>query len=206
LLALLALRDTGTHRGGAAERLWPDSPSKRAANNLRSALWRGRRVAETTVIECVGSRLRISPSVLVDLHIVQLHAQRALCDPSLLTSGDIESLVAALSQDLLPEWSEDWLVLERQRWDQVRLYALEALASSLLTREQYLPAMKTALAAIAVEPVRETAHRTVIQLHLAEGNMAPAVLHYQNYRSLLRREIGVGPSAQLTQLAAALIP
>jgi DNA-binding SARP family transcriptional activator len=200
LLALLALSDGGTHRSGAAERLWPDSPAKRAAGNLRSALSQGRRVAQTTVIESLGSRLRLAPSVLVDLHDVQRRAKEALDHPSLPTDLACESLAAALGRELLPEWSDDWLMLERQRWEQVRLYALEGLAEALLGRERYLAAMKTALAAIAVEPVRETAHRTVVQVHLAQGNPASAIVHYQRYRALLRRELGVGPSSRLTRL------
>jgi DNA-binding SARP family transcriptional activator len=204
LLALLALSDTGAHRSGAAERLWPDSSAKRAAGNLRSALWHGRRVADSTVIECVGSRLKMSRSVVVDFHRVQRQATGALSDPSLLTDVACDSLVAALGRELLPEWSEDWLVVERQRWEQIRLYALEGLAEALLERQRYLAAMKTALAAIAVEPVRETAHRTVVQVHLAQGNPASAIMHYQRYRSLLRRELGVEPSSRLMRLVAAL--
>jgi DNA-binding SARP family transcriptional activator len=204
LLALLAISDTGAHRSGAAERLWPDRSTQRAAGNLRSALWHGRRVMESTVIECVGSRLKMSPSVLVDLRHVQLQATSALSHPSLLTDVACESLVAALGRELLPGWSEDWLVIERQRWEQIRLYSLEGLAEALLERQRYLAAMKTALAAIAVEPVRETAHRTVVQVHLAQGNTASAIMHYQRYRSLLRRELGVEPSSRLMRLVAAL--
>ncbi|MBB6380333.1 DNA-binding SARP family transcriptional activator [Pseudonocardia eucalypti] len=206
LLALLALCGSGTHRGGAAERLWPDSPANRAAGNLRSALWRGRRVAQTTLIECVGPRLRMSPSVAIDLHEVQHRAQRAMRDPAQVSTRECEHLVAELSRPLLPEWSEDWLVLEQLHWDQVRLHALEGLAEALLVRREYMAAMRTALAAIAVEPVREKAHRTVVQVHLAEGNAGSALVHYQQYRALLRRELGVKPSGQLTRLVGALAP
>jgi DNA-binding SARP family transcriptional activator len=105
----------------------------------------------------------------------------------------------------LPEWTEDWLVLERERWDQVRLYALEGVAEQLRARGQYLGAMKTALAAIAVEPFRETSHCIVIEVHLAEGNTASALMHYQRYRSLLHRELGVAPSPRMAQLASTFL-
>jgi DNA-binding SARP family transcriptional activator len=206
LLALLALREDGAHRAGAAERLWPDSSTGRAAGNLRSALWRGRRVAETTVIECIGPRLRMSPSVYVDLNAVQRQIREVLEGGSHAADRDCEVLVAALSRELLPDWTEDWLVLERERWDQVRLHALEGVAERLRAREQYLGALKTALAAVAVEPIRETAHRIVIEVHLAEGNAASALQHYQRYRALLQRELGVAPSPRMAQLATALLP
>jgi DNA-binding SARP family transcriptional activator len=206
LLALLALKEAGMHRAGAAERLWPDSSPGRAAGNLRSALWKGRRIAETMVIECDGPRLRISPSVSVDFHVVQYEARHVLEGGPLVGDRDCEALVAALSRELLPDWADDWLVLERERWDQVRLHALEGVAQKLRSREEYLGALKAALAAVAVEPIRETAHRIVIEVHLAEGNPASALRHYQRYRGLLQRELGVTPSQRMTQLANALLP
>lgn len=207
LLALLALRgEGGVHRASAAECLWPDSLAGRAAANLRSALWRGRRVAEVTVIECVGPRLRMSPSVCVDLRAVQGQVRESLEGSFPIADRDCESLVAALSRGLLPDWPEDWLVLERERWDQVRLHALEGLAERLLAGGQYLGALKSALAAVAIEPIRETAHRLVIEVQLAEGNPASALVHYQRYRTLLHRELGVTPSPRMTQLASTLLP
>lgn len=206
LLALLALREDGAHRGGAAERLWPDSSARRAAANLRSALWRSRTIAGVAVIECVGPRLRMSPSVCVDHRVVQGQVSEALNGGFAAADGDCESLVNALSRGLLPDWGEDWLVGERERWDQVRLHALEGVAEGLLAGGQYLGALKSALAAVAIEPIRETAHRLVIEVHVAEGNAASALVHYQRYRTLLHRELGVAPSPRMAQLASALLP
>ena len=206
LLALLALREGGAHRAGAAAYLWPDSSIARAAGNLRSALWRARRISETTIIDCRSPRLQLSPSVLVDLHAVQRQIREILEGGSHVTARESEVLVAALSQELLPDWTEDWLVLERERWDQVRLHALEDVAERLRSGEQYLGALKTALAAVAVEPIRETAHRIVIEVHLAEGNAASALRHYQRYRALLQRELGVEPSPRMAHLATPLLP
>lgn len=76
----------------------------------------------------------------------------------------------------------------------------------LLRREQYPAALQAALVAIAIEPTRETAHRLVIQVHLAEGNAATAMKHYQRYRGLLSRELGVTPSERMNQLVRALLP
>jgi len=124
-------------------------------------------------------------------------------DPS--TGGDSDALVDGLSRELLPHWSDDWLILERERWDQLRLHTLESLAQQLRTAGRYLPALQTALAAIAIEPIRETAHRIVIEVHIAEGNVASALKHYQHYRAILQRELGVGPSQRMVQLVRALM-
>lgn len=201
LLALLALRESGIHRTVAGERLWHDSPPERAAANLRSALWRGRSLGGVTMIESAGPRLRLAPAVDVDLRqILDQHGDLAQSGPPCHSISDHLALVDVLTRRLLPEWSEDWLVLERGRWEEFRLHALENLAGQLLAQGRYLDALQTALAATSIEPIRETAHRIVIEVHLAEGNTASALKYYQHYRELLRKELGVEPSARLDQL------
>lgn len=205
LLALLALQDGGVHRTAAAERLWPDSLPARAAANLRSALWRGRATGSATVIECAGPRLQLSPVVQVDLNEVGRHAQEILEPLSPPGDGAFDTLIEGLSRELLPGWSEDWLLMERERWDQIRLHTLEHLAQRLRSEKRYLAALQAALAAIAIEPIRETAHRIVIEVHADEGNVASAVKHYQRYRALLQLELGVSPSSQMAQLVRGMI-
>ncbi len=119
---------------------------------------------------------------------------------------DWADLVSDLSRELLPGWAEDWLIWERDRWDQMRVYALESLAQQFQAKEQFLPALQAALAAMTVDPIRETAHRIVIEVHLAEGNVASALQRYRNYRAFLRRELNVGPSQQMNQLVKDLMP
>jgi DNA-binding SARP family transcriptional activator len=65
--------------------------------------------------------------------------------------------------------------------------------------------LDTALTAIAIEPVRETSHRTVIEVHVAEGNAGCALKHFQQYRAMLHREVGVAPSPRMTSLVRELI-
>lgn len=199
LLAFLALQNEGAHRAAAAERLWPDCTPFRAAANLRSALCQGRRIGCVTAIETFGPRLVLSPAVDVDLHRVWESARQVLEGRQPLPAN-WAGLVSDLSRELLPGWAEDWLILERERWDQMRVYALEGLAQQFQQMEQYLPALQTALAAMAVDPIRETAYRIVIEVHLAEGNVASALKRYRDYRAFLSRELNVAPSPKMTQL------
>ena len=81
---------------------------------------------------------------------------------------------------------------------------METLARRLITVEKYLPALEVALTAVAIEPIRESAHRTVIEIHIAEGNSACAIKHYQRYQSLLQRELRVLPSQRMDRLVRTL--
>jgi len=197
LLAYLAMNG-GSHRSCAAERLWPDNEPDRAAANLRTALWRGRRIELVYVIECSGSRLGLSRATRVDVTDLRFRTQQ-FSDRAEV--GDVNSVITALGRELLPGWLEDWLIIERERWDQERLHTLEGLALQLLSMKQFLPALHAALTAIAIEPFRETAHFAVMRIHAAEGNRASALRHYERYRDLLDRELGVPPSNCMSQLA-----
>ncbi|MCX2729200.1 BTAD domain-containing putative transcriptional regulator [Saccharopolyspora sp. NFXS83] len=206
MLAFLALDGNAeVPRMRAAEELWPDNSLQRALANVRSAVCHGRRVADTTVIERDGTRLALSDSVGVDFLEVQRRTRQVndggwahACD------SDHERLIASLGSELLPAWTDGWLVLKRQQWDQVRLHTLETLARDLRADERFLSAMRAALVAIGIAPMRETAHRVVIENHLAEGNPAEALAHFQRYRALLQRELGVSPSSRIARLVSGL--
>jgi DNA-binding SARP family transcriptional activator len=201
LLALLALQDGWIHRSTAAERLWPDSLRNRAPANLRSALWKASRIGDVVAVESTGARLRLEPGIEVDLRSI-LERIRHIGDGRGLgaLADEAETIIAALSRELLPDWSDEWLRLERERWDQVRTHTLESLAQQLMAAGQYLLALEAASAAVAVEPVRESAHRAVIEVYIAEGNGACALKHYQRYRGLVQRELGVTPSQRMNRL------
>jgi DNA-binding SARP family transcriptional activator len=114
--------------------------------------------------------------------------------------ANLDRLVDDLAEPLLLGWDDEWLTLERGRWDQMRPYALESLAQHLLAAGRYLAAQQAALAATAVDPYRETAHLIAIEVHAAEGNVASAIKRYEDYRRRLRRELSVSPSPRMTRL------
>ncbi|MGW1957580.1 AfsR/SARP family transcriptional regulator [Streptomyces sp. NPDC001920] len=151
------------------------------------------------VITSVGQRLLLSPDVHVDLQEAWEGARQG-AEGSWPLSNDWEDLLNKLGKELLPGWLDEWLTLERDRWDQLRVYALENVAQKFQAAGQYMPALQAALEAISVDPFRETAHRIVMEVHLAEGNIASAIKRYQQYRTLLLRELRVAPSRQMTQL------
>jgi len=206
LVALLALDKHGMRRATAGELLWPDSTRGRAAANLRSALWRGKRVGDMTVIDCAGPRLRLASAVSVDLHELSFRV-RDIANPTyhVPAINGWRGLVDDLTRELLPDWSEDWLLYERERWDQLRIHALEGIGQQLKSEAYYLAALQTALATITIEPTRETAHRLLIEVYIAEGNFASALKHYQRYRRQLQRELGLAPSQQMDQLVRPLM-
>jgi DNA-binding SARP family transcriptional activator len=197
LIAFLALQDRPVLRVHVAGNLWTDKTDDRAAANLRSALWRLRRPG-LVVVQTMGSRLRLAPGVSVDVHVAITRA-RAILDGTLGLDDELDATV--LAADLLPDfYDDDFITLARERLRQLRLHALEATAELLVERNRVAQAIDVALAAVAAEPLRESAHRTLIRAHLREGNRAEALHQYSTYRRLLADELGVTPSPEMHAL------
>jgi SARP family transcriptional regulator, regulator of embCAB operon len=112
--------------------------------------------------------------------------------------------VAALSADLLPDWYDDWVLIEAEDWRQFRLHALEALAGRLLAAGRWGEAASAAGAAVRAEPLRESARAALIDVHLAEGNQSEAMREFARYRVLLRAELGLEPTPRLRHLIQGL--
>jgi DNA-binding SARP family transcriptional activator len=104
--------------------------------------------------------------------------------------------------ELLPGWGDPWLVADRERLWQLHLHLLEVMADQLATEERYCAALEFALAAVSADELRESAYRTLIRIHLAEGNVVEARRAYQRCTRLLAAELGVLPSP----VTAALVP
>jgi DNA-binding SARP family transcriptional activator len=201
LLAFLALRTDAVTRGTAAGSLWPDASGDHAGSSLRSALSR----LGTTTREAVASTdidLRLADDVVVDIRESQGLARRLLEPDPVPDVGELgATTISALSKDLLPDWYDDWVVPEAEEWRQLRLHALEALSDRLAAAGRLAHAMSAALAAVRVDPLRESATAALIRVHLVEGNVANALREFRRYRALLQRELGVEPTAMLFELA-----
>ncbi len=202
LLALLALRGRPTRRAYVAFTLWTDSSEGRAFGSLRSALWRLRRDGHRLVEETNG-RLRLAPAVHVDVHEATEAAHRLLDPAGEIDDADRDRVF--LGGELLPDWYDDWVALERERFRQLRIHALERLCERLTSEHRFTEAVETGLAAVEGEPLRESAHRVLIHAHLAEGNAAEALRQYRIFRRLLRDRLGLEPSGQMDALVRPLV-
>jgi DNA-binding SARP family transcriptional activator len=199
LLAFLALRDRPLQRIYVAGVIWVESSQEHANANLRTTLWRVRR-PRCPLVRATSTHLALDGDVVVDVREAAGRAQRAIEHRA--ESADLPELCGA--GDLLPDWYDDWLLIERERFRQLRLHALEALCDDLARTGRFAAATEAGLAAIAGEPLRESAHRGLIKAHLAEGNVGEALRTYTLYRDLLRRELGLEPSSEMDGLVRAL--
>jgi DNA-binding SARP family transcriptional activator len=201
LIALLTVRG-GLLRSATAGMLWPDASERRAHGSLRTALWRLVKSCPGLVV-VDGDRLGLS-RVEVDVTAYVSWAKRLISDTGPI-DGDVDMALAEHAE-LLPGWDHDWVVTERERLRQLRLHALEALALELAGRGSHAVAIDVALAAIALDPLRESGHRTLISLYLAEDNVSDALRQLRIFSDLLWEELRVAPSPRMTLLISSRVP
>lgn len=213
VLAYVTLHGGRVARRRLAGLLWPDAPAERAAGNLRSCLWRLRSAAGVPVLEADKYAVRVAPGVSSDVDRVRRAARRATGAAQGATggAGAVTGGAQATADlglgwwhpelvDLLPGWDEQWVVLERERLRQQALHLLEHSSCLLVAAGRHGEAIEAALLAVEADPLRESAHRRLVEAHLAEGNLVEARREVDSFAALLRAELGVAPSARLRAL------
>ena len=191
-----------TTRARLAAALWPDAANERADGSLRTGLWRLHR-AHRGLVQTATGLIRLDPDLSVDYHELTRLGRSLLLDPNdpCLNPNDGYSGVLRLAAaELLPGWDEEWIFHEQERFRQLRLHVLESLSVRLHRQGVYGMALEAALTALGCDPLRESAHRAVIEVHFAEGNIGEARRQYLACLRMLRTELGVEPSRALLDL------
>jgi SARP family transcriptional regulator, regulator of embCAB operon len=203
LLALLALTGQRIRRPMVAGTLWPEASDVRAGACLRSAVARlGHTHAD--VLWANATELSLSAAVRVDLREAEAEARRLLaCRQPLCDADRCGESVEQLSLEILPGWYDEWVLMKAEVWRQLRLHALEALSMRLTAAACHAEAIHAALAAVATDPLRESARSVLIRAHIAEGNRSEAHREFERYRDLMHSSLGMEPTTRLRTLAGA---
>jgi DNA-binding SARP family transcriptional activator len=191
LVGFLAIEARRCSRAYVAERLWPGSFGARCEANLRTVIWRLANATPGSLLVADRHGLQLHSAVEVDVQRARQAMHEDADDP------------AIFAWDLLPDWYDDWLIFERERYRQERLHALESIARRATTAGDYARAVEASFLAIASDPLRESAHRVAIEVHLAEGNVVEAHRQADRYLEILA-DAGLEPT--LSPVLERLIP
>jgi TolB-like protein len=205
LLALLALSGNAPQpREKLASLLWGDHGEAQARDSLKHAL--------TRIRQCLGDTA--SAALLADRQVVRLDPAGLSSDVAHFehlarqqTTDALERACALYAGDLLEDINlrsaefEAWVLVERQRLRRLHEEALVALlgaSAPIGTREA------AAWRLVALDPLREIASRTLMQIHVDRGETAQAIRLFDTLRERLHAELGVKPEPETTRLYEAL--
>ena len=204
LLAFLAIpAGEARSRDKLAGLLWSDRGDSQARDSLKQAVFKLRKS-----LDCVQP----SP-LLADREFVSLERAAVAVDVAefeqLIGEGTIESLARATALyrgdlldglDLRDAAFDEWLLMERQRLRDLAREALAKLVDRHMTSGAHDQAAAAARRLLALDPLREAAHRALMQIYAAQGQTALALKQYQLCRDALQSELGVRPEAETERL------
>lgn len=197
VVAYVALRGRSS-RAEVAGTLWPEVSDSKAQACLRTALWRLRQLSRYPLVTG-DETLRLDESLDVDVSTLVTAIRRVINDGECGADQGLLPTLATMGE-LLPGWYDDWVLLGRERLRQLQLHALELTAQALTCDGRYAEAIEAAMAAVRLEPLRESATRVLIEVHLAEDNVVEAMRRLEFFRKSLESELGVEPTAELVDL------
>jgi DNA-binding SARP family transcriptional activator len=206
LVALLAVRGPMS-RSAVAGTLWPEVSEERARTSVRSAVWTLSGLAPHLLT--TGTELALAPDVQVDATQLLATARAVLggtVAPDRLPLPAHELLPGGTcTAPLLASWNDDWVVVERERFEQLRLLVLDALCTWWLTRGDAVRAEVFAREAVSVDPLRESAQRRLVEVYLSAGDVAAALTQFHTFRALLADELGLSPTPLMSALVTAAL-
>jgi DNA-binding SARP family transcriptional activator len=184
LVAYLAVHHRPQSRAALAADLWPGVAA--ASRLLTDAL----AAVDVPGLLDDGETIALAADVAVDL----TEAMRLIRNlPTMPAATTVDTTL--LTADILPGWSAAWIEIERERFRQLRLHAIEERSQRLITAGRFDDAVAMAQLVVRVAPSRESARRALIEAYVAQGDLAAAVNEYDEYQELLRSSLGgpVGP-------------
>jgi DNA-binding SARP family transcriptional activator len=187
--------------------LWPGDPPARAEAALSSLLSKLRRTLGPHHLEGRGHvQLWLAPDAWVDLEAATAAVHRA---EGAVTRKDWHAAwgPARLAQHIaargfLPGEEAPWIDERRRQVEGLYLRSLELAAQACLGigGAELVTGERTARTLIAADPYRETGYRLLMELLVALGNRAQALLVYDELRRRLHDELAIAPS-ETTQAA-----
>lgn len=214
LLAYLALhRDAAVPREQLAFTLWPDSNESQARTNLRQLLHNLRHAlpagCDLLDADTQTARWRQSDACSVDVFEFEAALARAAAARERRDAAcerkALEQAAAIYQDDLLRGVYEDWLKPKRDELRDRLSEALERLARLLAEGSERAAGLRHAERLIALDPLRESHYRLLMELHEGNGDRASALRAYHQCMRVLKRELAVAPGEATRQLFERLL-
>ena len=213
LFVYLALnRGRAVRRDELAAAIWPRLLPAKADSNLRVIVSRLRRaLGPEMVAGRADLRLALPADTCVDIEVAadKVHEAESAVEAEDWSRALPAAWIAYTisGRGFLPAEEAEW-VEEHRRWvEDVHVRALEChVAASLgFPDSELATAELEARRLIGLSPYRETGYRLLMDALQRRGNSAEALLVYDRLRTLLRDELGVGPSAATQEMHRRLL-
>ncbi len=188
---------------------WEGKTLAQAANNLDQVLFRVRRALGIDIVGRENGLLHLAPDVTISYDVARFEAaaREAFALPSgdLRRVGRLATAVASYTGDYLADLPVEWAGARQRQLSDLRVRLLAEYADELMAVMRSTEARQALEAALAVEPLRDDLHGRMLTCLHALGLRHLVVSHFCAYRDLMRTELGLEPSPDVSALYARLI-
>src|SRR5262249_1374497 len=210
LVAYLAVRPEAKYtRNKLAAMFWGGAGKEQSRQSLRQSLSSLRRA-----LARFHPRILVVAGGVVTLALASIGVAGAAF--ALLAGGggvrDLEQAAALYAGDLLDgidiseEPFEEWLRGERARLRETAVHVLTRLLPNQGRSGSPESAIPTAVRLLALDPLREETHRTLMRLYAKQGRLGDALRQYQTCVNVLRGELGVEPAEETRRVYREIVP
>lgn len=178
--------------------LWGYAGEEGARNSLRQTLHELRHLKpQIPGLVITAEAVSLEPAqVQVDVAEFELAAKEQ-------TLSSLERAVRLYAGEFLHGFSlrddsyERWRAGEAARLQDIALSVFERLLDEYMKLNRRADATRTANRVLAIDPLHEMAHQTLINVYFAEGRHSLARQHYQECQEMFERELGATPKIHL---------
>ncbi len=197
-----------------AGQFWKKYDELRARNCLNTTLWRLRQALEPEDVPR-GTYLLTTPTgdgevgfniasrYWLDVEEFEQRARLFITHPDTLSPEKVLELEKTLQLyvgDLLEGMYQDWVLRERERLRRIYLDSLICLMHYYHRTHMYDRCLIFGNQILALEPLREDVHRTVIEAYWVSGQRTLAVQQYTICCEILMKELGIDPMEETQAL------
>jgi DNA-binding SARP family transcriptional activator len=215
LLAYLAITGEPARRDSLAALLWPDYDTSSARAALRRTLSALRKGIGEHLVESSYENIGLAAgaAIWVDVLVFRglltaikthVHPAEADCDQCL---ADLVQAADLYRGDFLSGFGlrdsaafDDWQFFQADELRQELAWVLEKLTLAYARRGEYESAIASARRWLALDQLREEAHRQLMRLYAWSGQRNAALRQYRECVRILEQEIGVPPLDETSQL------
>jgi DNA-binding SARP family transcriptional activator len=209
LLAYLAYGAAQSHgRDRLAALLWEDADEELARTSLRQALAALRKVLPET---CESALIATTDTVALNSEMIDCDQHRFSEALKKSTRASLQEAADLYRGDLLDGFDarsstfDDWLNTERVNLRRQACETMQTLTQLYLANDDLDSAVKACNRLLTLEPLNESAHRTMMGLQARRGAYAEALRQFRSCKDALRRELDVSPEPATEQLYRDLV-
>lgn len=197
LLLLLMLHPQGLTKEEIGEIFWPDSTPAELKLRFKNTIYRLRHAAGKDAVTFNNDTYAFNHALdyEADFEIFANHlsAARRTRDAS-ENLRNLKAAIGVYKGHFMPDVSDQWAILERERLHQQAVTAMFELTESHLKRGELTDALQYAKKLLEIDPMNESVVCLAMRAHAASGNLVGVVQQYEQFKRVMKEEMNASPA------------